>query len=164
MTRPAVRTPRWFSVPAALGVVAMGGIVAWGIVEQRARAADNLGGRVPIAMPADAPRHHADVCRIAGRCDTPLAAIRWYAVVADTLPAVICPAAGYELVGCYEPSTKALTLAAGRERDSLTLRHELMHAALADWRKMPGGNRGAVHECRYFNSTFATGWPSGDCG
>lgn len=143
--------------PAAVGVVLMALVASWGLVEYRARMEPGLGGRVPAVAPSSAPAHWWAVCQIT-RCRMALGEIRWFVVDADTLPTVVCPAGGSDLVGCYEAETRSLTLVRARFDDDVVIRHELMHAALG------GGSFGARHDCRYFNSGHGTWWAHMGCG
>ena len=144
-------------VPAAVGVVLMALVASWGLVEYRGRMEPGLGGRVPSVAPSSAPAHWRAVCQLT-RCQVALGDIRWYVVDADTLPTVICPAGGGELVACYERETRALTLTRRYADDDIVIRHELMHAALG------GGSFGAQHDCRYFTSRHGTWWAHMGCG
>lgn len=144
-------------VPAAVGAVVMALMASWGLIEYTARMAPGLGGRAATVAPSSAPAHWRAVCQIA-RCQMALGEIRWFVVDADTLPAVVCPTGGRELIGCYEADTKSLTLTRARFDDDIVIRHELMHAALR------GGSYGAAHDCRYFNSGHGTWWAHMGCG
>lgn len=139
-----------------LGMAAMAALGTWGIIEYDTRRADTLGGRVRVEAPAWAAYHYAEVCAIAARCDRDWADIRWYAVDSTALPAVICPAATHqyrEVWGCWEWETDALTLVRAAYADTVTVRHELLHAAL-------GARYTGQHPCRWFtvaNRTLAPG-------
>lgn len=144
-----MNAPRRRNIPlgALFGVSMMAGLVAWGMADYTARAVPTLAGRRPVNAPAWTAPVYAELCALAGRCDTPWGAIRWYAVDSTALPRVVCPGHG-EAVGCYEPDTRALTLTVAAYSDSAVVRHELMHAAI--WRKT------MRHPCAYFNAALGT--------
>ena len=144
MNAPRRRLP----LGALLGGALMSGLVAWGVIEHTQRAVPTLAGRRPVAAPAWTAPVYAELCGLAGRCDTAWDAIRWYAVDSTALPTAICEKA-YEAQGCYESETRALTLTAANYADTVLVRHELMHAAV--WTRA-----GGRHLCRYFRDDWRT--------
>ena len=154
------RTPRGrLPATAIVGLLGMAVLGGWSVLEYRERSAADLGGRVAVAAPAWAEAHHADVCRLARRCDTPWKAIRWFAVDSTALPAVICPGANAqyrEVTGCWDWDASALTLVRDAYADTVTVRHELLHAAL-------GARYTGQHPCRWFTVAHRTLAPGAFC-
>lgn len=150
------RTP----VTVWLGVAVMAALGSWGVIEWDTRRSDTLGGRVRVEAPAWAAPHYAELCATAGRCDRRFGQIRWFAVEAAALPAVVCPAAAHqyaEVHGCWEWETDALTLVRAAYADTVIVRHELLHAAL-------GPRYSGQHPCRWFSVANRTLHPGQRCG
>lgn len=147
------------SLTAMLGVALMAALGSWGVIEWDARRSATLGGRVAVPAPAWAATHYVEVCRLAGRCEARWRDIRWYAVDSTALPAVICPGANgqyREVTGCWDWDTSALTLIRAAYADTVTVRHELLHAAL-------GARYTGQHPCRWFTVAHRTLAPGGLC-
>ena len=150
--------PRWLRAVSLFGAVGAA-LLAWGVIEWDTRRSDTLGGRVRVEAPAWAAYHYAELCAIAKRCDRKWAQIRWFAVDSTALPAVICPGAvgRYEqITGCWEWETDALTLVRAAYADTVTVRHELLHAAL-------GPRYTGQHPCRWFTVANRTLTPGALC-
>lgn len=133
----------------------MAAVTTWGLVQLRERNAPMLGGREPWVPPAWAASDYATMCRETKACVRSFGEIRWYTINADTLPSITCPLAGEALVGCYEPTTGALTIVAGWTQDSVLIRHEMQHAALE---RFP-----MTHPCKWFHPRRATLVPGTMC-
>lgn len=149
------RTP----ITVWLGVAFMAALGSWGAIEWDARRSATLGGRVAVEAPAWAATHYVEVCRLAGRCEARWREIRWYAVDSTALTAVICPGANAqyrEVTGCWDWDVSALTLIRAAYADTVTVRHELLHAAL-------GARYTGQHPCRWFTVANRTLAPGGFC-
>lgn len=154
------RTPRGrLPATAIIGLLGMAVLGGWSFVEYRERSAAHLGGRIPVAAPAWAAAHYAEVCQLARRCDTPWPAIRWFAVDSSALPDIVCPGAVgqyREIWGCWEQETRALTLVRAAYADTVIVRHELLHAAL-------GPRYAGRHPCPWFHVQHRTLAPDAWC-
>jgi hypothetical protein len=129
-------------------------LAAWGVVEQRARSAPDLGGRVPLEAPAWTAVDYAEMCRETRACVRRHSELRWYRVESDTLPTVVCRK-GREVLGCYEGG--AITLAGRHVYDSVLIRHELQHAALERV-------DASTHLCPWFDWKRSTLYLGQQCG
>lgn len=147
--------PKWLRSAGLFGSLGAA-LMAWGIIDYERRRDATLGGRVAVEAPAWAAAHYVEVCRVAGRCEARWRDIRWFAVDSTALPAVICPGANAqyrEVTGCWDWDASALTLIRAAYADTVTVRHELLHAAL-------GARYTGQHPCRWFtvaNRTLAPG-------
>lgn len=147
--------PKWLRSAGLFGSLGAA-LMAWGVIDYERRRDATLGGRVAVEAPAWAASHYVEVCRVAGRCETRWRDIRWFAVDSTALPAVICPGANAqyrEVTGCWDWDASALTLIRAAYADTVTVRHELLHAAL-------GARYTGQHPCRWFtvaNRTLAPG-------
>ena len=147
--------PKWLRSAGLFGSLGAA-LMAWGVIDYERRRDAVLGGRVAVEAPAWAATHYVEVCRLAGRCEARWRDIRWFAVDSTALPAVICPGANAqyrEVTGCWDWDTSALTLVRAAYADTVTVRHELLHAAL-------GARYTGQHPCRWYavaNRTLAPG-------
>ena len=147
--------PKWIRSAGLFGSLGAA-LMAWGVIDYERRRDATLGGRVAVEAPAWAAAHYVEVSRVAGRCEARWRDIRWFAVDSTALPAVICPGANAqyrEVTGCWDWDASALTLIRAAYADTVTVRHELLHAAL-------GARYTGQHPCRWFtvaNRTLAPG-------